>query len=68
MDESFISEKTIIIQKYVRGFLLRIKRLSLILYSIQKYLLGMNYHFCYLNNDGFIDNLHKNHVFWNSKY
>lgn len=55
MDESFISEKTIIIQRYVRGFLLRIKRLPLILYSIQKYLIVMNYHFCDLNNDGRIN-------------
>jgi hypothetical protein len=55
MDKSFISEKTIIIQRYVRGFLFRIKRLPIILYSIQKYLLEIDYQFCNLNNDGRIN-------------
>ena len=55
MNESYISNKIIIIQRYIRGFLLRIKRLPLILYSIQKYLISVNYHFCDINNDGRIN-------------
>ena len=55
MNDNCFSEKIIIIQRYVRGFLFRIKRLPIILYSIQKYLLKIDYQFCNLNNDGRIN-------------
>ena len=55
MYRKLITKKIIIIQKYVRGFLCRIKRLPLILYIIQNYLTSLNYQFCNFNNDGRIN-------------
>jgi len=45
-------DKIIYIQKNVRGFLFRIKKLPLILYIIQNYLSKQNYNFININNDG----------------
>lgn len=48
-------KNVIIIQKYIRGFLFRLKRLPLILYIIQDYLSKQNYNFININNDGRIN-------------
>ena len=45
-------KKVIIIQKNVRGFLCRIKRLPIFLYIIQNYLSKANYNFINVNKDG----------------
>lgn len=42
----------ILIQKHVRGYLFRLKRLPLVLYIIQNYLSKINYNFINLNEDG----------------
>ncbi len=43
------------IQKWYRGCILRLKRLPLIMYYIQKYLKSKNINFCYNNKDGRIN-------------
>lgn len=49
---NLIINKVIIIQKYTRGFLFRIKKLPLILYIIKDFLSKQNYNFVNINNDG----------------
>ena len=48
-------QKLIIIQKNIRGFLCRIKRLPIFLYIIQNYLSKVNYNFINVNKDGRIN-------------
>lgn len=54
IDETKIC-KIIIIQKWFRGYNLRLKQLPLIMYKIQKYLKLQAFHFSTLNDDGRIN-------------
>ena len=51
----FHENDIILIQKHVRGYLFRLKRLPLVLYIIQNYLSKINYNFINLNEDGRIN-------------
>ena len=51
----FHENDIILIQKHIRGYLFRLKRLPLILYIIQNYLSTINYEFINLNQDGRIN-------------
>ena len=50
-----IDTVTIKIQKWFRGCMLRLKRLPLIMYKIQKYLLSQSFQFSEQNDDGRIN-------------
>ena len=50
-----IEHNAIIIQRYTRGFMYRLKKLPLIMYIIQQFLSTQNYNFINLNNDGRIN-------------
>ena len=58
----FHENDIILIQKHIRGYLFRLKRLPLILYIIQNYLSTINYEFINLNQDGRINSFDEDKI------